>query len=432
MSMPLQEKWPRGPKNELHFAADMGSTQRTAAILSSGLIDVNQGDPNGWTPLMVASQRGYTRIVRILLKEGANVLIVADHGFTALLTCAQYGNLAVCKMLVKAGAHLEAATSTNGSRPLHMAADKGHAAVITALIDAGANLDSRRFDRATPLYMACERGHVEAVRAFLRAKADPLLVRLNASRDRFIPLDAAAGKGRSLVVRELLGQLGIDGCGGPSRGAHALYHAAKEQFVDAMAVLADAGVVDPGIALIGAIKENREGSIKFLLRQQLLQGKPTGAYVDGARDHFGRTSLLCSIEDEGDKWCFPRIARMLIDAGADTTSAVRVFKLGIVPVEETPLELMNRYLGEDNVVRRDITEEQAHKLDAVHRLLLRVEAVHAASWLWVSDAPDIAHTAEGTSRTKGTPSTRREMLPVLGLSTTRRNAFLPAVLRWAG
>ncbi|CAN0321645.1 unnamed protein product, partial [Ectocarpus sp. 13 AM-2016] len=430
MIMPAQEKWPRGPKNELHFAADAGSTHGTAAILSSGLININQGDPDGWTPLMVASQRGYTRIVRILLKEGANVLIVADLGFTALLTCAQYGNLAVCKMLVNAGADLEAATSTNGSRPLHLAADKGHAAVIKALIEAGANLDSRRFDRATPLYIASERGHVEAVRAFLRAKANPLLIRLNASRDRFVPLDAAAGKGRSLVVRELLGQLGIDGCGGPSRGAHALYHAAKEQFVGTMAVLADAGVVDTGIALLGAIKENREGSIKFLLRQQQLRGKPTGAYVDEARDPFGRTPLLCSIEDEGDKWCFPRIVRMIIDAGADTTSAVRVLKLGFLPVEETPLGLVDHYLGEKRVIGRDITEEQAHKLNAVHRLLLRVEAVHAASWLWVSDAPDIAHTAEVIKRTKVTPSARSRMLPVLGLST-RRNALLPAVLRWA-
>lgn len=91
--MPPQANWPRGPKNELHFAADAGSTQRTAAILSLGLVDVNQGDPDGWTTLIVASQRGCTRIVRILLKEGADVLIVADLGFTALLTCAQYGNL---------------------------------------------------------------------------------------------------------------------------------------------------------------------------------------------------------------------------------------------------------------------------------------------------------------------------------------------------
>lgn len=181
------------------------------------------------------------------------------------------------------------------------------------------------------------------------------------------------------MVRELLGQLGIDGCGGSSRGAHALHHAAKEQFVDTMAVLFDAGVVDTGIALIGAIKENREGSIKFLLRQKRLEGKPTRAYVHEARDHFGRISLLCSIENEGDRWCFPRIARMLIDAGVDTTSAVRVLKLGIVPVEETPLELMDRYLGENRVIGRDIAEEQAHKLDAVHRLLLTAEVVHAAS-----------------------------------------------------
>ena len=66
--------------NELHTAADDGCIVRTLAFLSRGLIDVNQGTPEGWTPLMFAAQSGHSRVVELLLKRGAIVSIVYDEG----------------------------------------------------------------------------------------------------------------------------------------------------------------------------------------------------------------------------------------------------------------------------------------------------------------------------------------------------------------
>ena len=80
---PLKQ-WPRGPRNALHKAAYQGSTERIVALLSTGVIDIDQADPAGISPLMHASWMDRSRVVRILLSEGANVAIVDGNGASAL------------------------------------------------------------------------------------------------------------------------------------------------------------------------------------------------------------------------------------------------------------------------------------------------------------------------------------------------------------
>ncbi|CAB1101420.1 unnamed protein product [Ectocarpus sp. CCAP 1310/34] len=80
--MPTPPKLPRGPLNELHQAAMRGFTERINSVLTRGVININQGDPTGRTPLMCAAQKGCMRVVGILLNKGANDLAedhVTDH-----------------------------------------------------------------------------------------------------------------------------------------------------------------------------------------------------------------------------------------------------------------------------------------------------------------------------------------------------------------
>lgn len=71
--------------NELHSAATRGSAEHTlAALLSSGLIDINQGTVTGWTPLMCGAVKGHPHVVEILLNNGADKSIAADGGATTL------------------------------------------------------------------------------------------------------------------------------------------------------------------------------------------------------------------------------------------------------------------------------------------------------------------------------------------------------------
>lgn len=250
----------RGPRNELHKAVRDGSAERTEALLATGSINVNQGDDKGVTPLIVAAGVGNLRVVKILLDRGADALVVTDEGVTALHFSSGRGHLAIVKMLLKAGADAEGKSEGLGA-PLHMAAEKGHWEVMRALIEAGGSPDSQRVDGRTPLFLAAQNGHVDAVREPLRANANPLLPATNPAGCTYIALDIAAELGYVDVVRELLQQLRIEGCGGASGGVNALKSAAKSQHISTMAVLIDAGVwsiqAQPWLPPPGSAARNR-------------------------------------------------------------------------------------------------------------------------------------------------------------------------------
>ncbi|CAN0135695.1 unnamed protein product [Pylaiella littoralis] len=420
--MPSQRR-PRGPMNELHGAALCGSVKRVEAILSSASIPIDQGDPRGGTPLMYATLKDHAPVVRVLLAEGAGASIVDDTGSTALHISAMYGHLAVAKMLVEARVGLDPTTS-DGTTPLHLAAQRGHVDVVTMLIDAGANVDSRMLDGATPLYLAAGRGHANAIRVLLRAKANPLLTSFLGGA--FVPLDMAAQDGHTEVVRELVQQVGIKGCGGRSGGAEALRLAAEEQHMGIMAILTEAGVRDTrtAAALSGATEYGRTAAVKFLLCQQKTSAQ--SAYVN-ARDPNGASPLLSSIA--GCRPSSPRIVRLLIDAGAGLTSFQNMGNC--VGWGRSPLELTTCMLRDKIVEETRATEEQLQTLEAIRSLLLRVEAVYAVSWLWPSDVRPTGQAAEGTSGTKTPSAQLRMMLPVLRRRSESRGMLAATLVRWA-
>ncbi len=170
----------------------------------------------------------------------------------------------------------------------------------------------------------------------LRAKANPLLRKTShESGVTSDPLDMDIRKRHSEVARELLQQVGLDGCGGACRGVQAFSLAAiVGRPVDTLAALTQAGVVDNGMALAAAAANRRDLSLKFLLQQ--MKGDDVAAYVN-SRDNHGNTPVLYAVGSGGIFFSpSPRILRLLVDAGADTTSAVRVRNTA----NETPLALV--------------------------------------------------------------------------------------------
>lgn len=166
----LQQR-PQGPWNELHRAAYDGSIQRTVALLSRGLLDINQRTPEGDTALMISAERGYSSIVRILLNKGADTCAVADDGMTALHLAAHNGRLAVTALLVKAGVDLQPAASEGGT-PLHLAAQNGHLEILSTLVAAGADVKAMTSNGATPLHLCAQNAHMEVMAALVEAGAD--------------------------------------------------------------------------------------------------------------------------------------------------------------------------------------------------------------------------------------------------------------------
>ena len=440
--------WSRGPWNALHDAADSGSVEQTRAVLSARFVHVNQGTPDGYTPLILATVKGFAPVVQVLLTEGANVSVAADQGFTALHAASQEGHLNIARLLLGAGANLEAQTC-DGLTPLHCAQRRGSVKFVKALIEAGANVNARLSHGETPLYDACLTGQSSIVKVLLRSNANPLLGTKaipGSGAAAVAPLEVAAQEGHLDVVRELVRRVGIEGCGGSLVGEYALAAAERGQQVEIMRVLMGAGVVDAGFILSTAAKFGREASVKFLLQQRRAGNAGKNSYLNRTRYSFGKSPLLDGVEA-----CLPRIVRLLIDAGADTTSSVQVTHAASksrVVLKGTPLFMTELFLRDKYVCGEAATEEQLHRLTAIRRLLMQVDAVHAVSLLWPpisvpyivraapAEAPAPAPTlapapvsvGERTPATSAAPLTA--MFPILRERAGRRGVLLAAQMRF--
>lgn len=92
-----------------------------AKLLIEHGADVNAKNCNGWSPLMIASNRGYMNdqnkqslaFCKFLIKNGANVNAKNEDGETALMIASAVGNIKVVKLLVENGAKLEIKNKKN-------------------------------------------------------------------------------------------------------------------------------------------------------------------------------------------------------------------------------------------------------------------------------------------------------------------------------
>lgn len=272
---------------------------------------------------------------------------------------------------------------------------------------------------------------MEAVKLLLRAKANPLATARATPETEAIALDVAAQNGHLGVVRELLQEYGIQGCGGASGGVDALAVAAVDDHVAVMEMLTNAGVVDKGVALLTAAENCREAAVKFLLQHMKQTTRRARAAYLNALGSSGQTPLFGAIV--AAKFSSSRVVRLLADAGADMASPVRLTdKAGMVFFNDTAMAFVHHFLTNKDIHGKPtITDDELHSLEASRRVLLRLEAVHAVSWLWTSCAPSVAYAAaEDTTGSQMTPMA--SMLPVLSRRTRRPRVLLAAMFRWAG
>lgn len=233
-----------GAYTPLHVAAEYGHATVVRTLVRAGA-DARATTSTGATALMLAAGSGDTDAISALLEVGADVNArEADRGHTALMFAAAANRVAAVKLLLKRQADPSIATTmtdlaalsrgganpdgrnlpTNregrsggnaqpiptprvrmpgvdrshffnelvhahgGMTPLLFAARQGYTEIVTALLDAGVDVNQAKAgDDTTPLLIATINGHFDLAKLLVERGADPNL----ASENGVTPLYAA-------------------------------------------------------------------------------------------------------------------------------------------------------------------------------------------------------------------------------------------------
>ena len=110
-----------------------------------------------WRLLRWAIQAGKLEILRLLVKNGANLRQPAQEGCTPLDQAVGLGNLEVVKYLIEQRADVNQPSAN--CTPLHTAAAWGRFEIAQFLLDKGANKRIKDAQGRNPRYFAAYYGH---------------------------------------------------------------------------------------------------------------------------------------------------------------------------------------------------------------------------------------------------------------------------------
>jgi len=158
----------RGVTLSLFEACAAGEVERVERLVEADRGSIDTFSSDGWTPLHLASFFGHTKIVEMLLAQGADVNARSrnHNGNTPLHAALAANHKMVAGLLIGQGADVNAADAA-GWRPLHLAASNNNLDAIKALIAQGADVLAGNGEGRTPLSLAQEKNHRESA-AFLR------------------------------------------------------------------------------------------------------------------------------------------------------------------------------------------------------------------------------------------------------------------------
>ena len=298
----------------LHEAVKKQQLDLVSSLLSiPNGIDVNGRDGYGMTALMWAAGRGYREIASILVHRGAEI-----EARNELLSVHSIEKLETGKGSFWAGDDrlgVLHAKKHHGWTALIWAARNGQSDFIAFLLDNGADVNTITKDGFTALAHTLDNKHRETAHLLLERGADPSLVEDDCSP----ALSFAASHGFTDLVLAILDQ-GGDINSLDNWGHNALCNAVVKNQVEVLELLLrrglDANATCPGLGewppLYLAAENDALESAEILMAY--------GADINFSVDENGATALQQAL----DEMVGPRVARLLIERGADLRGALEM------------------------------------------------------------------------------------------------------------
>ena len=200
------------PFDELTKAVMNKDTAKVNQLLAGGIdVNVRQENSNATVLMVASSYEGYSDMIELLIKRGADVNAQSSDGKTALMWAADnapdavetllnyranvklkmndgmtaflqsvFGILSgkvsttVCDLLLKKGANVNdelTSISASGWTALHFAAINGDVELVKYLIRKGANVNHKSSEGSSALYLAKQNSYKEIVNILKKAGA---------------------------------------------------------------------------------------------------------------------------------------------------------------------------------------------------------------------------------------------------------------------
>ncbi|XP_067675003.1 uncharacterized protein [Haliotis asinina] len=159
----------------LHLACHQGHVGVVKKLMDVDNIDINISDVFGKSALYIASKRGRSQVVKILLEKRADTSLATTDCRTAVYAASKKGHAPVIELLCKSGAGVN--TGTKGQRkrnPLSAASRKGYVAAVDCLLRYGADVNLKDSEGNTSLHIASAAGQTDVVKCLLKWGADVL------------------------------------------------------------------------------------------------------------------------------------------------------------------------------------------------------------------------------------------------------------------
>ncbi len=157
----------------LHQAVDRKRYQCVTALLGLGA-DYTLRDRYGLTPIMLAAEVGAKEAAILLAEAGADPVEGLDgkSPFWAFLSSPWATGVFLSQMITSG--RYDAHCGIGDERPLAIACLRGMAAVVEALLAAGASVHARNSKGGMPIHAAALSGSEACIRILLDAGADPM------------------------------------------------------------------------------------------------------------------------------------------------------------------------------------------------------------------------------------------------------------------
>ncbi|XP_046577421.1 putative ankyrin repeat protein RF_0381 [Haliotis rubra] len=148
----------------LHMACGGGNVEIVKYLLTLSVLDIDNRDIYGRTPVMHAVSKGRKGAFDVLVEAGADLSLITNGAETLLHSACGGGNVGILQYLLKHGVVDIDSQDVDGWTPVMHAVNAGHKDALAFLVEQGADLLLVNNDKETILHV----GTVEIIKYLLK------------------------------------------------------------------------------------------------------------------------------------------------------------------------------------------------------------------------------------------------------------------------